>query len=499
MLESIDLEAKVEKDEYQQKILPLKTNLRELQHLSRQFKVPIILLLEGWDTAGKGDGIQQITEMLDPRAFEVHYVQQPAEHSDQFPWLHEFWNKLPERGRMAFFERSWYARLIQAKVGGAITAEEYEERLAAIQQFEKTLLDDGYLIVKIWLHLSKKQQRRRLKQAEEDPYRRFVVTEAEWAHHHHYDTYLETVEDILQKTHLERAPWSAVAAANRRHRRLEILQMISGQLEKQLHHIRQIRTEPKPFFAHTETKKIELPPVRGNPLGECDLASRISSNDYAERLEAAQIRIRELQQKAYVRKFSTSIVFEGWDAAGKGGAIKRLVRTLDPRGYSTVPVGKPTLLELDHHYLWRFWTKLPRRGQIAIYDRSWYGRVLVERVEGFAKEEEWKRAYEEINAFEAQLHREGMIHIKFWLHISKEEQLVRFKARSQDPHKLWKLTEEDWRNRDKWDAYVEAVNEMILRTNTPHAPWTIVSGNDKYYARVQVIETVCQLMEYALE
>lgn len=501
MLNSVDLNAKVEKDDYQEKSLALKSGLRDLQHRARILKIPIIILFEGWDTAGKGDAIQHVTEMLDPRGFDVYFIDIPTPEEKMFPWLRRFWTKLPERGRMAFFEHSWYNRVLQQKVEAHLSPKDIEQSYEDIEIFENLLFNDGYLVLKFWLHLSKKQQRRRLKQAEEDPFRRFIVSETEWNHHNRYDEYHLAVEEMLNRTHTERSPWKVIAAANRRHRRLETLSYLSERLQKLIEEKEKVVNLGllKSIILPKKNDVPILEPIKKFPLSESKFNEKIDANDYQIRLEQAQIRIRQLQQKAFLRKLPVSIVFEGWDAAGKGGSIKRMVRTLDPRGYSVVPIGKPTQLELDHHYLWRFWKKLPAKGQITIFDRSWYGRVLVERVEGFAKEAEWKRAYQEINEFEAELHDAEMIQIKFWINISKEEQMNRFKARSQDPHKHWKLTEEDWRNRDKWDDYVAAVNEMIVRTSTEFAPWTIVSGNDKYFARVQVIETVCEAIERALD
>lgn len=501
MLTAVDFNAKVDREEYNDQFLPLKTGLRELQHRARGLKIPIIVLFEGWDTAGKGDAIQHITEMLDPRGFDVHFIDFPTPEEKMYPWLRRFWTKIPDRGRMSFFEHSWYNRVLQQKVEALLTPKDIEQSFLDIESFENLLFSDGYLVIKYWLHLSKKQQRRRLKQAEEDPYRRFTVTETEWHHHNHYEEYHQAVEEMLLRTHTERSPWKIIAAANRRHRRLETLRYLTERLTTLIEQKEQLSKSSvvKKMLQPPSVEIPDLEPIKKFPLSEAKTNQKLDSDEYKERLEEGQIRIRQLQQKAFLRKLPVSILFEGWDAAGKGGSIKRMVRTLDPRGYTVVPIGKPTQVELDHHYLWRFWKKLPRKGHITIFDRSWYGRVLVERVEGFAKEEEWKRAYEEINDFERKLHDAEMVQLKFWINITKEEQLVRFKARSQDPHKNWKLTEEDWRNRDKWDDYVDAVNEMIVRTSTEIAPWTIVSGNDKYYARVQVLETVCDAIERALD
>lgn len=230
-------------------------------------------------------------------------------------------------------------------------------------------------------------------------------------------------------------------------------------------------------------------------MDKIDLGLHLLKDDYKQQLREAQVKLRQLQLQIFQKKVPVLALFEGWDAAGKGGAIKRLTDTLDPRSYQVHAFVAPTTEELNYHYLWRFWRQIPREGTIGIFDRSWYGRVLVERVEGFASELEWRRSYKEINEFEAQLTASGCVIVKFWLHISFEEQLKRFEERKNNEFKSYKLTEEDWRNREKWSLYNVAVNQMIARTNTPYAPWTVVPGNDKYYARVHVLETVINAVE----
>ncbi len=229
-------------------------------------------------------------------------------------------------------------------------------------------------------------------------------------------------------------------------------------------------------------------------LETVNLTRTLDRESYVREMTRRQIQLRELGYQVYLQKRPVILVFEGWDAAGKGGAIKRITEKLDPRGYVVYPISAPHGEDRTRHYLYRFWRRLPERGQIAIFDRSWYGRVLVERVEGFAPEAEWKRAYKEINSFERQLRDFGAIVAKFWIHISREEQLRRFEERKAIGYKAWKLTEEDWRNRDKWDAYEEAVEEMVVKTSTVTAPWTVVAGNDKYWARAKVLAKVVEVL-----
>ena len=229
-------------------------------------------------------------------------------------------------------------------------------------------------------------------------------------------------------------------------------------------------------------------------LETLDLSRSLPRDEYVLEITRRQIQLRELSWQVYVQKRPVIVAFEGWDAAGKGGAIKRITEKLDPRGYVVYPISSPQGEDKTRHYLYRFWRRLPERGQIAIFDRSWYGRVLVERVEGFATEAEWKRGYKEINSFERQVHEFGAILAKFWIHISREEQLRRFEERKAIGYKEWKLTEEDWRNRQKWSAYEEAVEQMLVKTSTATAPWTLVEGNDKYWARTKVLAKLVKIL-----
>lgn len=230
-------------------------------------------------------------------------------------------------------------------------------------------------------------------------------------------------------------------------------------------------------------------------LERIDLSKTLSREEYRQRLAHFQVRLGQLGYQVYVQKRPVIIVFEGWDAGGKGGSIKRMTEALDPRGYAVHPIAAPTGEDKTHHYLWRFWRRLPEKGQIAIFDRSWYGRVMVERIEGFCTEGEWKRAFREINQFERMLVDFGTILIKFWIHIDRQEQLARFEAREKTPYRAWKLTDEDWRNREKWDLYLEAVEDMLLKTSTITAPWTIIEGNSKFHTRVEALKTAVEVLE----
>ena len=228
------------------------------------------------------------------------------------------------------------------------------------------------------------------------------------------------------------------------------------------------------------------------------MSRKLDKAQFLRKLERFQGRLNLRHRKTSAHGISTVVVFEGWDAAGKGGAVRRATAALDARAWQAIPIAAPTDEERAYHYLWRFWRHLPREGVLTIFDRSWYGRVLVERVEGFATPPEWRRAYNEINEFEEQLAEHGVVVVKFWMHITRDEQMRRFKERQTSPFKRWKLSDEDWRNRKRWDDYAQAVNEMIERTSTRVAPWTIVESNDKYYARIKVLQTICARLESAL-
>jgi polyphosphate:AMP phosphotransferase len=351
-----------------------------------------------------------------------------------------------------------------------------------IRAFERQQIDAGAVILKFWLHISKKEQAKRFKKLRDDPTLAWKVTKEDRKRHKRYDDETLHVEEMLRETSTAEAPWHLVPSTDRRYATVQIAETIlaAGNAALQLH----------------ETPRTPAPVIEPNrrvsPLDQVDLDQALDRDAYDKKLDALQEELRRLEHLMYMQRVPAAVVYEGWDAAGKGGNIRRMTRELDPRGYEVVPVGPPQGAEKTHQYLWRFWRALPKAGHLHIFDRSWYGRVLVERVEGFATAEEWQRAYREINEFESELADYGMVLTKFWIHISKEEQLARFESRQATPHKQWKITEDDWRNREKWDAYWDAVSDMIERTSTPHAPWVIVEGNDKLHARVRTLEVVTE-------
>lgn len=496
MLETVDPNRKLDKATFQQWFPRLKSELRELQQKVREANIPVVVLFEGWAMSGKADCIRHLGEALDPRGFVVHTTDLPSEEEGRRPWFWRFWVRLPARSKFAFFERSWYTRVLRERVEGHCSSLEWEHAFLDINQTEELLSRDGTLVLKFWLQISRKEQRKRLDADKDDPFRSFDDTKAELRQHKRYEEYEKAVEEMLERTSTHKAPWIVVESGDDRFRRMKVLQSVCESLVAAIN--ARESEKPKPPAVRT---KVSLPVLEEMPsiLDKVDLSKAVSQSEYEKRKIPLQVRIRQLQYEAIVRHIPTVIVYEGWDAAGKGGSIRRLTATMDPRFYDVVPIAKPTPEEKAYHYLWRFWRQVPKAGYISIYDRSWYGRVLVERIEGFCTEAEWRRGYEEINDFEMQLFRGGAAIIKFWFHITKAEQLRRFKEREKDPNKTWKLSSEDWRNRDKWAEYSEAVDEMVTRTSTTYAPWTIVEANCKRYARLKAMETFCEVLEKAIK
>ena len=495
MLELVDLKKRIPKAVYKRVFGELETQLGECQRAARAAGVPVVIVFEGWDAAGKGTIINRLTQALDPRGFKVHPISAPDEAERLHPWMWRFWNDLPAGGSFAVFDRSWYGRVLFERVEGLATKRQWREAYEDIEQFERQLADSGVVIVKFWLHIGKKEQRRRFKSLEEDPATKWKVGKTEWKHHRKYDDWLEATEEMLERTGTAYAPWTVVEATQGRYARVKVFETVIQAVQSELDRRASapaVKPEPMPEPAESPTRDQTI-------LDRLDLSQSLERDEYEKELDELQERLFRLEHDLYAARIPALIVYEGSDAGGKGGNIKRLTRGLDPRGYEVVPVAAPSVEEKAHHYLWRFWRDVPKAGHITIFDRSWYGRVLVERVEGFCGQQEWKRAFREINEFERQLAEFGTVIVKFWLQIDREEQLRRFEARQQDPHKQWKITDEDWRNRDKWKQYETAVVDMLQRTSTTYAPWTILEANCKLHARIKALRTVARALESAIE
>lgn len=516
MLETIDLKRSLSKDVYNESIEPLKAEMARLQRQAFEQGMPVTVVFEGWDAAGKGDSISALVNELDPRGFRVHSTGAPTEEEQLRPFLWRFWLKIPPAGGIAVFDRSWYSRVLGERVSGQVQQRNWQQAYQEINQFERELTDDGHVIVKLFLHISKKEQNKRFRQMQETEVEAWRVSKAERNQNKNYDSYLAVVEEMIERTSTADAPWTVVEATDRRYRRIKVLQTVAQAVregldrweERQERRAKALAAQRKSATVSVENESTESneednggrSPIDDLPsvLDRVDLTSSLTGKEYRSSLKELQSRLRTLGFECNQRRQPVIIAFEGWDASGKGGNIKRITENLDPRIYEVVPISAPKGDEAVRHYLWRFWRALPKAGHIAIFDRTWYGRVLVERVENFATKEEWRRAYQEINEFEQMLVNWGAVVVKFWIHLSKEEQLARFSSRQERPDKQHKITEEDWRNREKWDLYEEAVAEMIERTSTSYAPWTIIEGEQKKWARIRGLQTVVDAIEGGL-
>ena len=391
-----------------------------------------------------------------------------------------------------------YSAPLLQRVYGEIDDAQFDDRLAEIIRFENTLADDGALILKFWMHLSRDAQKERLEALSADPMLSYQVKDKDRRNHENYDAFIAAAEKIITRTNRAAAPWTIVEGVDPYYRHIRVGEVIRAELERHIAILENSPENPAPPRAESHGSAERETSRPRTIFDNIDLSVRLEDGRYSKKKKKLQARLGELGRMAHDQGQSTVLVFEGPDAAGKGGAIRRTVWSLDARTYRVYQFAAPTDIERAHHYLWRFWSKLPKAGNVSIFDRSWYGRVLVERLEGFASEAEWRRAYNEINDFESQIVRRGILLLKFWLHISKDEQLARFESRAKSPYKHWKLTDEDWRNRELWDDYEKAAHDMVQFTGTGEAPWVLVEGNDKSYARLKVVSTVVEGLEKLL-
>jgi polyphosphate:AMP phosphotransferase len=403
-----------------------------------------------------------------------------------------YWRLLPPKGKMGIFDGSWYTWPILERAYDHISNERLDQSLEKVRRFEQMLIDEGALVLKFWMHLSKQTQGKRLEKLEKDPKTRWRVTERDWKHFKLYDTFRQVSERTLRLTSTADAPWMVVEATDARYQKLTVGKVLLERLRARL-------DSPAP-----QAERAKAPPsitsIDGlNILKSLDLTKKLEKEDYEVEVEKLQGKLNLLTRHKNFKKRSVVLVFEGSDAAGKGGSVRRITQAIDARVCRIIPIAAPTEEERAQPYLWRFWRHLPRRGKMIIFDRSWYGRVLVERVEGFCSESDWMRAYSEINDFEQQLAQNGTILLKFWLTISKEEQLRRFEERQNTRFKRFKITEEDWRNREKWDLYEAAICDMLERTSTEISPWTLVESEDKLWGRIKILRTVCKRLEEELK
>lgn len=504
MLEKLDLSKQMSKEEFKLKMPPLQSRLGELQRQCRELGVPVMIAFEGFDAAGKGFHIGRLIQSLDPRGFSVYTMQEETKEERMYPFLWRFWTKTPAGGRIAIYDGSWYRKVLTERFEKNTKKSKLSEQYESIRTFERQLSDDGTVIIKLLLVIDKKEQKKRFRKLGENKETAWRVDKGDLERNAHYGTYRCMMEEMLSKTDDTYAPWTLVEAMDKRYATVKIYERVIAVLEEAVLNVarRQQENEGAAKAGETVTQKdvqAEDGKYGKDVLAQVDLTLACPKKEYQKELKKLQKKMELLHGELYRRRIPLVIGFEGWDAGGKGGAIKRLTERMDPRGFAVIPVASPSTLEKSHHYLWRFWNSMPKDGHIAIFDRTWYGRVMVERIEGFCTTAEWQRAYKEIREMEKELADHGAIVLKFWMHIDKEEQEKRFRERMENPQKQWKITAEDWRNREKWEQYESAVCEMLDQTSTEYAPWVIVEGNDKYHARLKVLRTVTDAIEERLK
>ena len=475
----------VKKSALQEMNRELRETLPRLQLRIREEGRPVIIVFEGWEASGKGSAIASVIKYLDPRFFRVFTVEEPTGEEKRYPFMKRHWSMIPEKGKISVLDKSWYSELACAFLEGRITENEYDKRIISIRNFERQLSDDGYIIVKIFLQIDSDEQKKRMKKLSEDKKTRWRVTESDRFQNRNYRKYYRTYDDILSITDFPFARWNVIDANKLEFTKYMVYSTISETVTNALETVR------RPVSRSSQFSLIDMP-----KLSETELDGKVISPErYPELLKKYQKKLSDMHNILYKKGIPLILCFEGWDAAGKGGAIKRISSALDPRGYEAIPVSAPDKTELAHHYLWRFWNRIPKNGHIAIFDRTWYGRVMVEKIEGFTEKSRCDAAFSEINEFEHELTESGAVIIKFWLQIDKDEQLRRFTERQNTPEKQWKITDEDWRNRDKWDEYEIAVDEMLQRTSTTFAPWHIIEANSKLYARLKIINIITKTVQ----
>ena len=460
----------------------------ETQRLLRAAGIPVVVLLAGADGV-KSDTVNALSSWLDPRGVDTNVFGTALSPDPQRPRFAPYFEALPAAGRIGLFCGSWYTPLISGRLERTISSKHLKFELERIVSFERMLTDSGVVIIKLWLYLDEAAQRERLKALSENRQTRWKVSKDDWKRLDTYNRYIPVLDEVASASDAPQARWQLVDATDDHYRNVAVGKIVLGAMRAALE-----RSAAGPL-----SRPVLLLQPAQDRLGDADLSKRLSLESYERKLPRLQGELRELSRLAFEQRRPTVLVFEGWDAAGKGGSIRRLTEALDARQFRVVPVAAPTDEERAHHYLWRFWRHVPRDGRITVFDRSWYGRVLVERVEGFAAEPEWRRAYDEINEFELQLASHGTALVKFWLHLSPEEQLRRFSEREVVPWKQHKITGEDWRNRERWQDYLAAVNDMLTFTDRPPgAAWHVIPADDKRFARIAVMEAVCERLRATL-
>ena len=477
---------KAERRDYRRLVPALRDDLLAAQLDTRKAaKFSLALIVSGVPAAGRTETVNRLLEWLDPKYITVRAFGEDDSHANR-PAMWRYWRELPAFGRIAFYFVGWYSDYMHAALHDSHKARHHAKRqLARVRQLEAMLSADGVRVVKVHLDLDADTQRKRLKKLRADKLTRWRVTKEDlWLARHHH-VVRKAIERCLSASDQPAARWHVIDGADEDYREVRVGEILRDEMLVGLEHAH------KPVRARSSKVSKSLPLRRVR-------IEKVDDDEYDRKLEQLQGQLALLTRRARFRKHGLVLAFEGMDAAGKGGAISRITRALDARQYQVVPVSAPTPEERSYPYLWRFWRDVPERGHIAIFDRSWYGRVLVERVRGFAATPDWRRAYDEICEFERQLIEHGLIVAKFWLQLSKAEQLRRFKARDENPLKRFKVDPEDWTNRTFYDAYQSAAAEMVARTHKADARWNVVPADDKQSARLHVLRVVFETIEAAL-
>ena len=492
MLNKVNLDAKLKKSELK-KLLDDKLGyeLGKAQRAAREAGMPVIMIFEGWRHSRRSEIVGKMMQYMDARGFRVFTSTRIPEADRQMPFFSMFWRYLPPPGHIRVYRHSWYylKNDIEVKNEAKSTRTTYDE----INAFEKQLTDGHYCLLKFFVHISEKQQEKNKKTLMKEVGKAWRPIKEIYSEDGQYDKFYQRYEEMLKATDTENAPWNLISGEDVDVAEYEVFNAVVDGINKAV----------KEFKAYKEAKRVSTNTSdskrKYDILSKVDLSKDVSKEEYKEKLAEYQKRLRELQVEAFQKGVAMALAFEGWDAGGKGGAIKRVAEALDPLDFSVHPYSAPNQVEKLFHYLWRFWINVPAPGHFALFDRTWYGRVMVERIEKITPDVDWRRAYDEINEMEKEWTKANMVVLKFWLQIDKDEQARRFKEREKNPEKLWKITDEDWRNRAKWAEYEDAVNEMLGRTNTDYAPWIIVEANSKLYARLKVLKTIIDALEKKLK
>ncbi|MGX7108739.1 hypothetical protein [Facklamia miroungae] len=451
--------------------------LDQLQRTVQGLKIPVLILVDGWESSEKGYVINDLTRELDPRYVRVEVFDKAKESEKLHPSVWRFWQKLPSNQEIVVYDRSFYYQVFNHDQK---SDKKLAQRVQELRELDATLINNGTIVIKLFLNVSKKTQKERIKELEKSVEGKRLLSKEDYEQNENYKEHQEWFSKVLTQTNQKLSPWHIIDAEDQKYASKMALGIVIDEIHRGIERIVQWRTREEAIQRDRQTTY--------QVLDQFDLNKSLSEDDYHEQLDDLQDKAAKLVYQCYNKKIPIVLAFEGMDAAGKGGAIKRLTRHIDPRSYKIFGINAPDEVEKNFHYLWRFQKEMPEDGQMVIFDRSWYGRVLVERIEHFTPERDWERAYEEINQMERTLYDHGTAVMKFFLYIDSQEQAKRFEDRMEDPDKNYKITDEDWRNREKMPQYLEAMNEMLVRTDTDYAPWYIIASNDKRYARIQVLK-----------